>query len=79
MDDEDLLHGFEYLWTTKASEYALIQIERADKISYAIYNVPSGTALIIEENDVSRAVIEKMRATGIPIISQDEFNKRTGR
>ena len=69
MDDNYLLYGYEYLWTTQLDEHILVEVSSGRDTGYVIEHIPTNACLIIEDNESYKAVIEKLIEQGIKIIN----------
>jgi hypothetical protein len=75
MISDEVLEPLKWRWTTHIHEFTLIH----HVSGYAIQRQdPSGNfgALIIEDNDVNQAVINKMIEAGVEVIDGEESRRR---
>jgi hypothetical protein len=69
--DMDAIEEYKYLWDGSEPDWVLYYInpsESEDKAQFAIFNIQTRRALIIEDDYVSQAVITKMCDAGVRVI-----------
>jgi hypothetical protein len=72
MVSRDVIDWYSWIWTTHRNEYFLVGSEESHcAIGYIKENTSGG--LIIENDEVYLAVIERMQQEGIPVITTQEF------
>ena len=67
----DEIDTFGYLWSSPNGPWVLVAIE-GDTTLPVIFNQETRVALIVEDDDLYRAVVERMRDVGIRTISAPE-------
>ncbi|MBL4937744.1 hypothetical protein JK636_18730 [Clostridium sp. YIM B02515] len=61
----------EYLWKSKKDDYVLI---KSSEDSYSIFNITNNAALIIEDNEEAKFVINQMKQNGNKIVRIELLN-----
>lgn len=76
--DSDL-DGFEHIWTSERENYRLVRMKgsNSEYMVCAIYYLPSGTVLTVEDEDIGIKLVERLLAEGIEIV--DGFPKPLSR
>jgi hypothetical protein len=72
--DELDLSEWETMWTSQIDDYLLVTGNQL-KNRFVIFHISTTTALIIEDNDISAAIIEKMKAAGVKIVNTDYLKR----
>lgn len=72
--DELDLSEWESMWTTHIDDYLLVTGNQL-KNRYVIFRISKTGGLIIEDDDISAAIIEKMKAAGVKIVNPDYLNR----
>jgi hypothetical protein len=72
--DELDLSEWETMWTSQIDDYLLVTGNQL-KNRYVIFRISTTTALIIEDDDISAAIIEKMKAAGVKIVNSDYLKR----
>ncbi|MFZ4815322.1 MAG: hypothetical protein ACOYL5_12360 [Phototrophicaceae bacterium] len=74
---ENPLASYEYLWTTQKGQWVLLADEESrTERDFVIYHLKSWRILLIDDPDLSRAVIEQLIAVGTPqVTDEDIFGK----
>jgi len=63
------VEDFKELWESPGSGYVLIQIGEPDENNYIVFNVKTRVAELIDDDEISVQVIEKMKEVGCPILT----------
>jgi len=74
------LEECEYLWTDQRDEWALLKDDKdpSNLSKYLIFNIKTQSALVIEDDDLAMAVINKMVENNVRVISGKEFIRDHG-
>ncbi len=73
------IDDFSYLWDGLEPGWCLVRVDAAESRGtavFAIYNPGDSHALIIEDDEIYRQVIERMLAEGCPIVPATDLNDR---
>ncbi len=79
--DDDFISRYAYLWTTEADERILVPATDRKWITepfweYLIVHTPTGSCLIIEDEEVHRMVIKHMLEAGVKVVGKDYFTSQ---
>jgi hypothetical protein len=77
MMNEEVLQGFEWLWTEALEQHFLVRLDAHTGEKLLIYRITSETSgvVIIEDDNLHTAVVNKMRESGVPIIDAAQAQK----
>jgi hypothetical protein len=73
MNDMDI-SDFKEMWTTELSDYCFIRLEplvSSNSEEYVICHIPRMTWVIIEDDDLYRAIEKKMLDAGVRIVNDE--------
>lgn len=72
---EGRVRAHEFLWTVHKDQYVLLRVG-ADKNALLIIHLPTGgETLMIHDDEVARAVKDKMREAKVPVVTEDELSR----
>jgi hypothetical protein len=79
--NDEQLRFLEWMWTTNKNEFFLVEV--AGRTDYLISRITPGpprviSSMIIEDDEVYRAVQEKLKSSGVRIITPEEMRKIRG-
>ena len=70
------IQKYEYLWNKDTSDWVLFRLNpdsTEEEPEFSIINISNKHGLIIEDNDVNRAVIQKMLSAGVRILTAADW------
>jgi hypothetical protein len=82
MPTNEQLQFFEWMWTTNKDEFLLVEV--TGRTDYLISQLTEGpprviSSVIIEDDETYRAVQEKLKSSGVRVVTPDEIRTIRGR